>query len=518
MKKIILATLGLVLALPAQAQNAVVQEGTVLQNSAIMFRGDRRVRQGAGAVGASVGQIIEGGTGVVGGVCDFSGPTDTSGGYDRLCLDAANGRVVFESTKAVPPGLVFNILGSDYSFFGVGNGNVSGPTPTIINELASWNSLVGGALRQGAARLTDNKTGALAAVDAAGLEVKSQTAASAQQVFSCILHPTCASTPANYDALRGVAVNPNGSLNLLTNGVASYVMNSATRANPVASNPYPVTVNFFGASICDADNCGVWGINTVLGDSRGSNPSVHGPRYLFNELDFQVTSVQTQVSGLNFTGASTAQPSYAVATACLTLDQASGTIAKWSSCHTSVDGATTTFASIGAQAATGVNINSQNLTFGFRDGAGLGKATTMAASPSGVLVVSTSGIGGSIILGTAASSFYTTTDNSGLVLNNRGSVLASANRLLIGSDVNWTSVELGSGSGPISLFGTRIEAGTAFLHNVKTVATLPACAAGTKYHEYTVSDATAPAYNTNVVGGGAVAIKVMCDGANWKAS
>jgi hypothetical protein len=50
-----------------------------------------------------------------------------------------------------------------------------------------------------------------------------------------------------------------------------------------------------------------------------------------------------------------------------------------------------------------------------------------------------------------------------------------------------------------------------------TVATLPTCNAAYTYVTAAVSDATAPAYNGALTGGGAVKIPVMCDGAAWKA-
>src|SRR6185295_14610358 len=66
---------------PAAAQNAVTQEGTVLQNSPMMFRGNNRARQGAGVGGAPTGQIVTTGDSVVGGRCDYSAATDDPNGY-----------------------------------------------------------------------------------------------------------------------------------------------------------------------------------------------------------------------------------------------------------------------------------------------------------------------------------------------------------------------------------------------------------------------------------------------------
>lgn len=48
-----------------------------------------------------------------------------------------------------------------------------------------------------------------------------------------------------------------------------------------------------------------------------------------------------------------------------------------------------------------------------------------------------------------------------------------------------------------------------------TVAALPTCNAGSKGKEYMINDATVPAWNTTVVGGGAVVVIVFCNGSNW---
>lgn len=45
---------------------------------------------------------------------------------------------------------------------------------------------------------------------------------------------------------------------------------------------------------------------------------------------------------------------------------------------------------------------------------------------------------------------------------------------------------------------------------------LPTCVAGFKGTEATVSDATGPTYGANYTSGGAVTVKVLCDGTNWK--
>jgi len=52
---------------------------------------------------------------------------------------------------------------------------------------------------------------------------------------------------------------------------------------------------------------------------------------------------------------------------------------------------------------------------------------------------------------------------------------------------------------------------------VSTVAELPACDSGLKGGMAAVSDATAPAYNAPLAGGGSVSIPVYCNGVSWTA-
>jgi hypothetical protein len=107
------------LALPAFAQNAVVQEGTAKQYAPMMFSGDHRVRQGATVEGAPTGRIVTTGDAVVGGRCDYSSPTDASGGYQRLCMDAATGTIKFDGTKSpAQPTLKLEVNGTTYDLPG----------------------------------------------------------------------------------------------------------------------------------------------------------------------------------------------------------------------------------------------------------------------------------------------------------------------------------------------------------------------------------------------------------------
>jgi hypothetical protein len=98
--KRLLGALALLLAgiSPGHGQNAITQEGTVLQNSPMMFRGNNRARMGAGEKGDVDGKMIVGGFGVVGQVCSFSATTDKAG-YHKLCFNPNNGTLVYDGTE-----------------------------------------------------------------------------------------------------------------------------------------------------------------------------------------------------------------------------------------------------------------------------------------------------------------------------------------------------------------------------------------------------------------------------------
>lgn len=62
--------------------------------------------------------------------------------------------------------------------------------------------------------------------------------------------------------------------------------------------------------------------------------------------------------------------------------------------------------------------------------------------------------------------------------------------------------------------GSTIVSGTQL--TAATVATLPTCNANTKgIASYYVTDATTPTYNATLTGGGAVIVRVFCNGTAW---
>ena len=127
MKRALVAALALLALVPeGAAQNAITQEGTVLQNSPMMFRGNNRARQGAPVGGAPSGQIVTTGDAVVGGRCDYSAPIDAPEGYAKLCLDAKNGSIELGGTA--PPTCTMLLVRYWISLFFVRRGNrLAGP-------------------------------------------------------------------------------------------------------------------------------------------------------------------------------------------------------------------------------------------------------------------------------------------------------------------------------------------------------------------------------------------------------
>ena len=115
MKRALAVALALCAPWPLAAQNAITQEGTVLQNSPMMFRGNNRARQGAPVQGAPTGQTVTTGDSVVGGRCDYSAPTDDPNGYYRLCLESKTGTIKMDGTKLpTNPNLKLEINGTVY--------------------------------------------------------------------------------------------------------------------------------------------------------------------------------------------------------------------------------------------------------------------------------------------------------------------------------------------------------------------------------------------------------------------
>lgn len=83
-----------------------------------------------------------------------------------------------------------------------------------------------------------------------------------------------------------------------------------------------------------------------------------------------------------------------------------------------------------------------------------------------------------------------------------------------------TGIASNSGSGAWAHTGTMsvsgaLTASSGVVLPITTVAALPTCVAGLSGTMRAVSDATTPAYNATLTGGGAVAVPVYCNGTAW---
>jgi hypothetical protein len=217
----------------------------------------------------------------------------TSGNYlaNQLCLG--------HSASGSP---IFTFGGTQYPLISAGGGTVTGAVTTTQNEVASWNNTTGTLLRQGAANITGAYNAAVPYVDAGMLTANTGTLYSAAQIYGWAF--TAGLGNGYVDALRGVAYVNAASTASLVNGVAGYVMVSA----PKGAGGYPTSVALFGVGIADVNSSQVWGLNTLLSDNRGQTVSAGTGKLLYNELDFNVTSPNTDVFGLVIQGASLAQP------------------------------------------------------------------------------------------------------------------------------------------------------------------------------------------------------------------
>ena len=144
-------------ALDVQAQNAITQQGPVVKDSPMMFKGDRQARQGATAAGAPTGQIVTTGDAVIGGRCDYSAPTDDPDGYYRLCLDGKEGAIRLDGTKGPAKNtLKLDIDGQVYDVPGTGV-SIAGTDTAVANNTVL--KTVVGTLNKRAVRLGYTKPG-----------------------------------------------------------------------------------------------------------------------------------------------------------------------------------------------------------------------------------------------------------------------------------------------------------------------------------------------------------------------
>jgi hypothetical protein len=178
-----------------------------------------------------------------------------------------------------------------------------------------------------------------------------------------------------YDTIRAVAIQPVGSTDATVNAFGGYLVNN----NPATGGGQQQNqVLYYGVGIANVDNARIFGLNPVLQDSTvPSGVSAGTGRFLQNEFDFNVTSANTNVCGLCFSGASTAQPT--VSFNAIKVNQL-GVGIKWQSAFVSGNGAAQSAMLVGATAASGNNLASQPIFFSTTNAAGLFANLTLVAA------------------------------------------------------------------------------------------------------------------------------------------
>jgi hypothetical protein len=320
-----------------------------------MFRGNNRARQGATVHGAPSGQIVTTGDAVVGGRCDYSAPTDATDGYYKLCLDAANGKIVYGGTKTPAGGLSLEINGTTYPIPGAGNGDTSGPSASIDGGIAVFNGTTGKLIRDthiaypASPSLTN-----VGKMNVGGFPEASQIPSPVVQGMSVMVAVPASATNAPW---------PN-------TGISSYI----TNANPTTESSVASLFGFAGQT---ANNGGAsFGLNVIAANcaavncpygSGFSTGTIVGAEIDLNQRKTGTTTPVGQAVGLFVTGDSESIPangSYAVKVKHFGI----GLNVPWLVGFQTDDGAAQTGITVGALNTTGAS-DSQYLTWKGNSGA-----------------------------------------------------------------------------------------------------------------------------------------------------
>jgi len=331
---------------------------------------------------------------------------------------------------------------------------VSGPPSSVMNELTSWNSVYGNALKHGPAFIT-NDMPTTVDVDGSPLTGRNTTAFTAGQILDGAFLIPPGSGGKAYDGLRGVAFAPAATTINLVNGVAGYVVSDAV----TATGGFPASVVLFGAGVARGTGAKVWGLNTLLSDTLTGAVSAGTGKSLNNELDFNVSSPSTTILGLQFAGGSKAQPAYAHAVILQPIDGVNnGSVAKWTDFLSSTGGSTWTFADIGTKERTGTSVHSQDVVFNFLGSTGVAGKIGLAGSESGGLEILSSVAGATkISLLGGAGAAISVPDQGGFIINSRVAMLGNGATFSLGGDPAWTTQNLGNAStAALNLYGTNI--------------------------------------------------------------
>ncbi len=301
-------------------------------------------------------------------------------------------------------------------------------------------------------------TGAVT-TDTFGLQVLTDNTISASQIYEWAVGTGAPSLAPAFDAVRGVAHLTSGSTILTATGVAGYIISDAPT---IASAPAAAAV--FGVAVSDCDGCSVWGLDTILTDNKGQTASVHGSRFLTNELDCNVTSLSTSCGMLNIGGTPLVANTISTGVTVWRFTGYPTPAAQWAYAFATQPGATQIFAQVGAQQyPAAANIPSQQVQFcGYNNSSSLYCANmyaqTSASAPTSLLHLS--GLAGFSV---DNGGFYAA-DANGLTVGVKLLVAGTGASAFLATDAGYTAITLGNATatltapGPI-VFNSTIKAG-----------------------------------------------------------
>ena len=235
----------------------------------------------------------------------------------------------------------------------------------------------------------DGKNVGAVSTDIASLTSKSETAAVAEDIYEGVIGPGGVPAP-TFDAVRGVMISPAGTTVIGSSAVAGYIQNRTVQGT-FGQNTFSGGVALLGVGISDADNTSTWGLATIVSDRTNQAVATGLGRFCFNEMDFNITSPDTTVSGLILGGTWLAQPKSATG---VTVFKPVG-LGTWQYAFGTQAGATAQALRVGRIAASGNNVNSQNIDMYWSTPTGVEKFTEIQAQGSGLVIASSEAPSGS---------------------------------------------------------------------------------------------------------------------------
>jgi len=295
--------------------------------------------------------------------------------------------------------------------------------------------------------------------DIAMLTTANTTDFTASQILDAALLVPPGSGAKNLDGTRAVVFAPAATTINLVNGVSAYVVSDAATTG---FGGFPATVGLFAAGVARGDGAKVWGINTLLSDTMTGVVSTGTGKSLNNEFDFNVSSPNTTIIGLQLAGGSKVQPAAAYGVVLQPLDSGyptAGTI-KWDAFLQSNPGTTNVFAGISPKQVTGASVKSQDIIMGFFDGTSTYGNLVITASSFGGLELYTGVANASALTFTGGPSRIAMPDQSGIRINDRVVLAASGAAYSLGSDVNLTTQSYSNAAATTTIFGASIKLST----------------------------------------------------------